>query len=60
MELIRKKMQKMYEEFHLKIKFYKWKKYIYIIKRVDSDRSNLDLADETIIIYNFPHSQKLW
>ena len=40
--------------------FYKWKNLSEILKRVDSDRSERDLSDKTIRIWNFSMNWKLW
>ena len=46
--------------FHLEIDFYRYKNICCIWNRIFSDRSKLDLFDETIRIQNFHFSLKLW
>ena len=46
--------------FHIKINFYSWKNIFSMWNRVYSDRSELDLSDETIRIQKFHFSRKLW
>ena len=41
---------------HLKIDFFKWKNIFLIYNKLDSDRSELDLSDETVRNSNFVKS----
>ena len=48
------------KKIHLKIEFFEWRNYFLIYNNVYSDRSELYLSNETIIIQKFHFSRKLW